>query len=172
MQVVIERSNVLLIGPSGSGKTLLVKALAEALNVPVVIGDATTLTETGYVGEDVESLLVKLYLASGGDFGKAQSGIVFIDEIDKLAGRTSTVRDIGGEGVQHALLKMIEGFVSFIPTKLGPRHPGEETVPVRHDRRALHLRRGLPRPGGDHLQASWAGCRRVRLRGGNGRASC
>ncbi|MDB5350091.1 MAG: ATP-dependent Clp protease, ATP-binding subunit ClpX [Planctomycetota bacterium] len=130
MQVVIERSNVLLIGPSGSGKTLLLKALAERLNVPVVIADATTLTETGYVGEDVESLLVKLYLASGGDFGKAQSGIIFIDEIDKLAGRTSTVRDIGGEGVQHALLKMIEGFVSFIPTKLGPRHPGDETVPL------------------------------------------
>jgi ATP-dependent Clp protease ATP-binding subunit ClpX len=130
MHVVIERSNVLMIGPSGSGKTLLVKALAEKLNVPVVIADATTLTETGYVGDDVESLLVKLYLASGGDFGKAQSGIVFIDEIDKLAGRSSTVRDIGGEGVQHALLKMIEGFVSFIPTKLGPRHPGEETVPL------------------------------------------
>ena len=129
MHVVIERSNVLLIGPSGSGKTLLVEGLAEKLNVPVVIADATTLTETGYVGEDVESLLVKLLLASGGDFGKAQSGIVFIDEIDKLAGRTSTVRDIGGEGVQQALLKMIEGFVSFIPTKLDPRHPGEEIEP-------------------------------------------
>ena len=129
MHVPIERSNILLIGPTGSGKTLLVQALAKALNVPVVIGDATTFTEAGYVGDDVESLLVKLCLASGGDFGRAQNGVVFIDEIDKLAGRTSTVRDIGGEGVQHALLKMIEGFVSFIPTKLGPRHPGEETEP-------------------------------------------
>jgi ATP-dependent Clp protease ATP-binding subunit ClpX len=132
IHVHIERSNVLLIGPSGSGKTLLVRTLAKALNVPVVIGDATSLTEAGYVGEDVESLLVKLLHAAGGDFGRAQRGIVFVDEIDKIRkyhGNKGTHRDASGEGVQQALLKMIEGFVVFIPTKLGPRHPEGEAVP-------------------------------------------
>jgi ATP-dependent Clp protease ATP-binding subunit ClpX len=129
-QVAIERSNILMIGPSGSGKTMLVKTLAEKLNVPVVIGDATRLTETGYIGADVESLLTKLFQAAVGDCGQAQRGIVFIDEIDKIARRTSLVRDITGEGVQQALLKMIEGFVCDIPTTLGPWHPGATTVPL------------------------------------------
>src|SRR4051794_10430315 len=128
-QVVVERSNVLMIGPSGSGKTLLVNALAEKLNVPVVIGDATTFTEAGYIGADVETLLTRLLLAAGGDFGRAQGGIVFIDEIDKIARRPNTVRDITGEGVQHALLKMIEGFLSYIPTRLGPRQPETPVEP-------------------------------------------
>jgi len=132
MHVHIERSNVLLIGPTGSGKTLLVQALAKKLNVPAVIGDATTFTEAGYVGDDVESLLVKLLMAAGGDFGPAQRGIVFIDEIDKLRrfhGNSGMSKDPTGEGVQHALLKMMESWVTFIPAKLGPRHPEAETVP-------------------------------------------
>jgi len=128
-QVVVERSNVLLIGPSGSGKTLLVNALAEALSVPVVVGDATTFTEAGYVGADVESLLTRLLLTAGGDFGRAQAGIVFLDEIDKIARRPNTVRDITGEGVQQALLKMIEGFITYIPTQLGPRQPDTPIEP-------------------------------------------
>ena len=132
MHVVIERSNVLLIGPSGSGKTLLVKALAEKLNVPVIIGDATTFTEAGYVGDDVESLLTRLYLASGNESSRTVGGLVFIDEIDKLRryhGNSGMSKDPTGEGVQHALLKMFESWVTFIPTKLGPRHPEAETVP-------------------------------------------
>jgi ATP-dependent Clp protease ATP-binding subunit ClpX len=128
-QVVVERSNVLLIGPSGSGKTLLVNALTGAIDVPVVVGDATTFTEAGYVGADVESLLTRLLLAAGSDFGKAQGGIVFIDEVDKIAARPSTVRDINGAGVQQALLKLIEGFVSFVPTRPGPRQPDSEIEP-------------------------------------------
>jgi ATP-dependent Clp protease ATP-binding subunit ClpX len=132
-QVGIERSNILMIGPSGSGKTLLVKALAEKLNVPVVIGDATRLTESGYVGADVESLLTKLFQAAGGNCGQAQRGIVFIDEIDKLRKypRSSGLyKDATGEGVQQALLKMIEGFVVDVSTTLGPWHPGVATVPL------------------------------------------
>ena len=133
MHIVIERSNVLLIGPTGSGKTLLVQALAKALNVPVVIGDATTFTEAGYVGGDVESLLTRLYLASGGESGRVVAGgIIFIDEIDKLRkyhGNSVLSKDPTGEGVQHALLKMFESWVTFIPAKLGPRHPEAETVP-------------------------------------------
>ncbi|MDB5350110.1 MAG: clpX 1 [Planctomycetota bacterium] len=132
IHVPIERSNLLLIGPTGSGKTLLVQALAKALNVPVVIGDATTFTEAGYVGDDVENLLVRLLLAAGGEFGPAQRGIIFIDEIDKLRkyhGHSGMSKDPTGQGVQHALLKMMESWVSFIPTKLGPRHPEAETVP-------------------------------------------
>ena len=132
LHVVIERSNVLLIGPSGSGKTLMVKALAEKLNVPVAIGDATCLTEAGYVGEDVESLLVKLYHASNYDLGAAQKGIVFIDEIDKLRkshGTPGMYRDASGEGVQQALLKMIEGFVCNIPTSGGPKLPNGMLLP-------------------------------------------
>jgi ATP-dependent Clp protease ATP-binding subunit ClpX len=132
LHVVIERSNILLIGPSGSGKTLLVKALAEKLNLPVVIGDATTLTESGYVGEDVESLLVKLYHAANFDLLAAQKGIVFIDEIDKLRrshGTPGMYRDASGEGVQQALLKMIEGFVCNIPTSGGPKHPNGMLLP-------------------------------------------
>ena len=131
-QVVVERSNVLLIGPSGSGKTLLVNALAEKLNVPVVVGDATTFTEAGYIGADVETLLTRLLLAAGGDFGRAQGGIVFIDEIDKLRkypGTSGLYKDAAGEGVQQALLKMIEGFISYIPTRLGPRQPDTPVEP-------------------------------------------
>ena len=168
-QVVIERSNVLLIGPSGSGKTLLVNALAEELNVPVVVGDATTFTEAGYVGADVESLLTRLLLAAGGDFGRAQGGIVFIDEIDKLrkypAPRAS-YRDATGEGVQQALLKMIEGFVSYIPTRLGPRQPDAEIEPF--DTTQVLFICGGAFPGLEDIIARRLGrdAGRLRLRGG------
>jgi ATP-dependent Clp protease ATP-binding subunit ClpX len=118
--VTIEKSNVLLIGPSGSGKTLLVNCLADLLGVPVALGDATTLTETGYAGEDVESLLVRLYQAAEGDVEAAQQGIVFIDEIDKLrAGQSQGTRDLR-LGAQQALLRMIEGTTcSFLPNGSG-----------------------------------------------------
>jgi ATP-dependent Clp protease ATP-binding subunit ClpX len=125
MHVYIEPSNVLLIGPSGTGKSLLVKALAKKLTVPVIHADATTFTEVGYGGADVQSLLTRLLLAAEGDFGKAQSGIIFIDQIDRIARRPNLGRDITGEAVQHAILNVIDGFVLFIPTTLGPTHPAE-----------------------------------------------
>jgi len=128
-EVVIQKSNILLIGRSGTGKTLLAKALAEYLSVPFAIADATTLTEAGYVGEDVETVLHKLLMASGGDVGRAQQGIVFIDELDKLAaGRAHGTKDMR-LGVQHALLKMIEGSVVNVPPNGGYRMPGETATP-------------------------------------------
>src|SRR5690606_7118655 len=131
--VEIGKSNVLLIGPTGSGKTLLAKTLAKILQVPFAIGDATTLTEAGYVGEDVENLLLKLLHAADFDVEAAQRGILFIDEIDKI-GRTnnnvSITRDVSGEGVQQSLLKMIEGTVANVPPSGGRKHPEQQYVPV------------------------------------------
>jgi len=127
--VVIEKSNVLLIGPSGSGKTLLAKALPDCLDVPFAVADATTLTEAGYVGEDVENILYKLLLAAGMDVNAAQRGIVYVDEIDKLGGgRVHGAKDMR-LGVQHALLKMIEGTVVGVPPSGGYRMPGEACIP-------------------------------------------
>ncbi|MFP4485381.1 MAG: ATP-dependent Clp protease ATP-binding subunit ClpX [Campylobacterales bacterium] len=125
----IEKSNILLIGPTGSGKTLMAQTLARFLNVPIAISDATSLTEAGYVGEDVENVLVKLIQAADGDIKKAQRGIVFIDEVDKisrLSENRSITRDVSGEGVQQALLKIIEGSVVNIPPKGGRKHPNQE----------------------------------------------
>ena len=124
----IQKSNILLLGPSGSGKTMLARALAEILNVPFVIADATSLTQAGYVGEDVESILARLLQAANGDVESAERGIIFIDEIDKIAKRgggvsTSTTRDVAGEGVQQALLKILEGTVLDVPFKPGRRDP-------------------------------------------------
>ncbi len=129
--VEMDKSNILMIGPTGSGKTLLARTLARTLDVPFAIGDATTLTEAGYVGEDVENLLLKLLMAADFDLQRAEEGIIFIDEVDKIGKATQNVsitRDVSGEGVQQALLKMIEGTVANIPPQGGRKHPEQQFI--------------------------------------------
>ena len=129
----LNKSNVLLIGPTGSGKTLLAQTISKYLDVPLAIADATSLTEAGYVGDDVENVVTRLVQAAGGDIEKAQRGIIFIDEVDKVARMSenrSITRDVSGEGVQQALLKIVEGSVVNVPPKGGRKHPGQDALQV------------------------------------------
>ncbi len=158
--VALQKANVLLLGPAGSGKTLLAQTLAKILDVPFAIADATSLTEAGYVGEDVENILLQLIQAADFDIPRAEQGIIYIDEIDKIARKNpnpSITRDVSGEGVQQALLKIIEGCVANVPPQGGRKHPHQDFLQIRTRQHPVHVRRRVRGPGRDGRVAALQG---------------